>query len=459
VKQVNYRRVEALIWASLGDLHRDLGAYDLAQRAYADGLQSATRSGESFVVTYAMDGLGNTFRLQGNRASARQWLVDALDHAGRHGSTYETGLCHTSLGILELQEGNLKAARRHLDKAIELFEVGGFKRELARACFYEAYLSFLSGRRDKAQAALKKTLALAGQLGFDEFLVVAGQDVQPLLHWAAEQWAGSDALSSLIERIQAREAQLARHIEPVVKTEPQLSLRIYALGKPRVELDNKVVQWRTIQARDMLFCLLQHPEGLSKEEIGGIFWPEHSPGKLHDIFRSTLYRLRRALFREIIVLEADLYSFNRQSEYWFDVEVFERLLDQAEEANTAENKIALLQEALELYRGDYLDDTDAEWCLLDRERLRERFLKGTETLATLYHDLGKLQEAIELYHQVLERDQYRESAYRGLMLCYYRLGDRASAVQQYQICTDVLRTELGLTPSPETAKLFLKIIG
>lgn len=459
VKQVNYRRVEALIWASLGDLHRDLGAYELAQQAYADGLQTATRSDEGFVVTYVMDGLGNTFRLQGNWASARQWLLDALDQAERHGSTYEIGLCHTSLGILELGEGNPKAARKHLDQATELFQVGGFRRELARACLYEAYVSFLSERRDKALAALKKALAIAEQLGFDHFLVVDGQEVQPLLRWAAEQWTESEALSNLLERVQAHQSQLARRVEPVVKTEPQLSLRIYALGKPRVELDGKVVQWRTIQARDMLFCLLQNPEGLSKEEIGELFWPEHSPVKLHDIFRSTLYRLRRALFREIIVLESDLYCFNWQSDHWFDVEVFERLLDQAEEASTVESKIALLQEALILYQGDYLEDMDAEWCLLDRERLRERFVNGAETLATLYQDSGKLEEAIKLYQQILARDPYRESAYRGLMLCYYRLGDRTSAVQQYQICTDILRTELGLSPSPETAKLFLKIIG
>jgi two-component SAPR family response regulator len=231
------------------------------------------------------------------------------------------------------------------------------------------------------------------------------------------------------------------------------------LGKTRVELDGKVVQWPAVQSRDMFFCLLQHPEGLSKEEIGEAFWPEHSSSQMHNIFRSTLYRLRRALFREIVVLEADLYSFNRQSDYWFDVEVFERLLDQSEEAVAAEKKIALLQEALELYRGDYLGDTDAEWCTVDRERLKERYLKAMETLAALHTDQGTLQPAIELYQRVLAHDPYRESVYRDLMLCYYRLGDRASAIRQYQICTNVLRTELGLAPSPETAKLFLKIIG
>jgi DNA-binding SARP family transcriptional activator len=64
-----------------------------------------------------------------------------------------------------------------------------------------------------------------------------------------------------------------------------------------------------------------------------------------------------------------------------------------------------------------------------------------------------------LYQDILSKDQYHESAHRGLMLCYYRLGDRASAVRQYQACAKILREELDLSPAPETGKLFLKIIS
>jgi LuxR family maltose regulon positive regulatory protein len=232
---------------------------------------------------------------------------------------------------------------------------------------------------------------------------------------------------------------------------------VYGLGKPRVELEGRPVQWSTTQSRDLFFYLLRHPGGSTREEIGRVFWPDHSPERLDGIFRSTLYRVRRALFRDSVIFEAGLYRFNRQGDHWFDVEVFEKLLDEARQLDDAEKKTALLQEACALYRGDYLSETDADWCTLERERLRDQYLAALETLAALHTELGSLHAAIELYQDVLAHDPYRESAYRGLMLCYFRLGDRASAIRQYQACAKILREELGLSPAPETGKLFLKI--
>jgi LuxR family maltose regulon positive regulatory protein len=118
----------------------------------------------------------------------------------------------------------------------------------------------------------------------------------------------------------------------------------------------------------------------------------------------------------------------------------------------------LLEDALALYRGDYLEGVYHDWCVLERERLRGRYLAALETLARLYADRKDLQRAIELYQRLLAQDPYREAAHQALMRCYYRLGDRAAAIRQYQACANVLREELGLDPTPETEALYLQII-
>jgi len=455
VQQANNLRVEALVWASLGDLYRDQGAYEQARQAYNDGLKAATRAGEGFAVTYALDGLGDLFRLQGNLPQARKQLLEALRHAEQHGSAYETGLCYTSLGILASVVGDLTAACQHLNQATELFEAGGFKRELARASLHQAQAAFLAGEREKALTDLERALTLATQLGFDQFLVVEGQQLQPLLRFAAGQKVGGKAVPLLLKRIRAHRSLVAKWAEPVVRAEPRLDLRIYALGQAQVELGNKNIQWVTAQSRDIFFCLLQHPQGLRKEELGGIFWPEHSPQKLDAILRSNLYRLRRTIFRESIVFEDGLYRFNLKSNHWFDVEVFEKLVDQAGQTLDVarKKKSALLEEALSLYKGDYVSGVYADWCVAERDRLRGRYLTALEELARLKADQGELQRAIELYQSLLAQDQYYEVAHRELMRCYYRLGDRASAIRQYQTCARILREEMGLSPMPETEKL------
>jgi DNA-binding SARP family transcriptional activator len=121
-------------------------------------------------------------------------------------------------------------------------------------------------------------------------------------------------------------------------------------------------------------------------------------------------------------------------------------------------RIERLEQALALYRGEYLEGVYADWCTLERERFRERFLSALESLAGLRAARGDLQRAIENYQRLLAHDPYRETAHRELMRCYYRLGDRVTAVQQYQACVQILREDLGLNPAPETEALYLQII-
>jgi LuxR family maltose regulon positive regulatory protein len=465
-QQIGYLRVEALAWASLGDLYRDLGQYHEAQEAYAQALDGAKRADEGFVVTYALAGQGDVARRQGELDRAAELLGEAMKHAAAHHSAYEVGLCHEPLGVLAGEKGDLEAARDHLGQAIERFEAGGFRRDLARANLHRAQVAYAGGEQAGALADLEQALSLAGQLGLDQFLIAEGQRLVPLLRYAAEQGMGEETVRGLLARIEDHLAQVAsarreeRQVERVEKSKPGAeALKIYALGIVRVELAGKAIQWRTLQSRDLLFCLLQHPQGLHKEAVGELFWPDHAPHKLHAIFHSTLYRLRRALPEQSVVFEDGVYYFDRETDYWFDVKVFDWLLDRAAEEGHKGRRMALLTEALALYRGDYLGGVDGDWPILERERLRGRYLAALEELAGLGADQGDLQEAVELYQRLLGEAPYQESAHRGLMACYYRLGDRASAIRQYHRCVELLREELGLSPMSATEELYLKVIN
>ncbi|MCL7453555.1 MAG: bacterial transcriptional activator domain-containing protein, partial [Anaerolineae bacterium] len=197
---------------------------------------------------------------------------------------------------------------------------------------------------------------------------------------------------------------------------------------------------------------------LRKEELGHIFWPDHPPRKLDGIFRSTLYRLRRAVYRDAVVFEDGLYSFRWDCDYWLDVEAFGQALDEAGALADGQKRLVALQAALRLYGGDYLEGVYDDWCSLERQRLREKYLVALESLAGLYAGRGNLQQAVEEYQRLVEQDPYREPAHRELMRSYFRLGDRAAAIRQYQSCVEILRDELGLSPSRETEELYLKII-
>jgi LuxR family transcriptional regulator, maltose regulon positive regulatory protein len=457
-QQAGDLRIQAYALASLGDLHCDVGAYELAQGAFGQALETARRAHLGLIIPYALDGLGNVARLRGDWPEAAKRLHQALEHAEQHGSTHEAGRCHISLGILANDRGDLEAARAHLDQAVELLAASGLQQPLARAHLHRAQTAFLAGEPAAAGADLRRALALAGELGFDQFLVVDGQHLEGLLRHAGTQGIGEKVLPGLLERItthreRANELPTARR-----PTRGEPVLRIYALGQAEVKVDGQSVQWPIARSRDLFFFLLHRRQGLSKEQIGVAFWPDHDPSRLDSAFRSTLYRLRRVVSRDIVLFEEGLYRFNGAADYWFDLEAFDQLLDHAERAMAAEGSIALLEQALDLYRGDYLEGVYADWCELERERLRRRYLTAIETLAGLYAAQRKLRRAIEHYQRLLAEDPLRETAHLGLMRCYHRAGDRASAIQQYRTCASMLREELGLSPSAETEALYRQII-
>lgn len=451
-------RVEAHVLASLGDVHRDLGAYERAKQAYQKALEVTRHCRIGFIITYTLSALANTARLQGDLAGCAKQLQKAMDLASQHGSNYEVGLCHVSLGVLASQMGDLDGSLHHLDDAVSLLEAGGYRRDLAVAYLHRAGTAFRAGDRQAALDDLQRTRALAADLGFDQFLVVEGREHPNLIDYARQQAPDDDALANLRQRMAAHQARIAAQQEPALHVQPEPALRLLALGPPQVELDGQPVQWTTQQSRDLLFFLLQQPRGLRKEELGAVFWPDHPPRKLDGIFRSTVYRLRRSLFRESIVFEDGLYRFDWQSDYWFDVEQFEDALEEVPQKSVPE-QIEHLEATLRLYRGDYLEGVYADWCTLERERLRERCLRARESLAGLYVDAGDLHHAIEQYQQLVAQDPYRETAHRELMRWHFRLGDRVAAIRQYHLCSQLLRDDLGLSPSPDTDALYLKIIG
>jgi two-component SAPR family response regulator len=452
-------RVEAYVWASLGDLHRDLAAYEHSWQCYSQAAEVAERSRAAFILTYAVNGQGNLCRLEGDLGQAERLLDEAMSLAKEHDSAYEIALCQTSLGILASERKNLPDARRFLDQAIQHYKAGGFRRDLAIACLYRSEVAYKTGDEEAAREDLRRAFELAKHLGFDQFLVVEGQRLGNLAQRARDLGLEDQVPEGLADRIGTYTARLASRVEPRVQPEAGQALEVMALGQPVVKLGGESVQWTTTRSRDLFFCLFQHRQGLRKEEIGGIFWPEHPPQKLDGIFRSTLYRLRRSLFRESVVFEDGVYRFNRETEHRSDVEEFEGLLDEAEKTTDPQQEGKLLAQALELYRGIYLEGIYADWCALERQRLRERYLNTLESLAGLRARQGNLQRAVEGYQQLVVEDPYREPAHRELMRCFYRLGDRAAAIRQYQVCVEILREDLGLSPAPDTEALYLQVIN
>jgi len=248
-----------------------------------------------------------------------------------------------------------------------------------------------------------------------------------------------------------------------IEADVQPTLRIYALGPPLFYLGEQVLSsanWKYAKAEELLCYLLCH-RLRTKEQIGLALWPDASSTQLRNNLHATLHHLRRALGRpEWIIFEKGLYSFNRQFIHWFDVESFETLLAQAQKLQfeAPVQAIHSLQDAITLYRGDFLEHRlTGNWYLLRQSEMRKKYVNALLALGQLFLAQGQYAQAADTYSQLIAHDRFVESAHRELMRCYALQGERSQALRHYQTLQEMMDEEFGSSPDPETMDLFQQI--
>jgi len=454
-RTAGYRRMQAAVLASLGDLYRDAGQYQAARKAFSRSAELADEVGEGFISIYARQGLGETCRLLDDYEAAVHWLSEALEGAKIHNSAYEIGLCELARGILWIALDSQAHAWISLGQAEEFFGQSGHLHELARTHFHLAHLALRQGRRHDVARHLDIVANLVRQLGYDHFVVVDGRKAKTLLEHAVSRNGNGGWWADILTRAAQPPIPLTARPQKAAPARP--SLCIYALGQDRVQHGREETKTGRPKVRELFFYLLAHrPQGVRREQIMDEFWPEATPSRAALSFKSAIYRLRR-LYTEVNQ-DNGRYTPALPEGSWYDVETFDALLDKAQGTEADQDRIDAYRQALALYDGDYLQAFGASWCILERERLRERYRRGLHALADLYLARGEYAESQKVYRQALACDEFDEAACRGLMRSYASVGQRPQALALYHQFSNHLYREMAITPVPETEALYQELL-
>jgi two-component SAPR family response regulator len=240
----------------------------------------------------------------------------------------------------------------------------------------------------------------------------------------------------------------------------EATLCVFALGRARVEKDGLPIDspdWIQ-KSRELLYYLLSHPEGKTKEQIGLALWPEASASQLRSSFHDTVFRLRRALGgKEWVIFEKRRYAFDRSLDYSYDVEEFEKHLSDARRLRpeVPDQAILHLEEAAGLYAGDFLEDVaHSEWVLERQDELRRSYGESLLLLGELLGAAGRHAEAADVYRKAISHDRFLEEAHRGLMRSLVAVGEPGGALRHYEELARMLQEHLGSSPSNETIALY-----
>ena len=238
-------------------------------------------------------------------------------------------------------------------------------------------------------------------------------------------------------------------------------IEIRTFGRIEVSVRKKVLttsDWTTQVSRDLFLLFLAHPEGMTKEEVGIIFWPESSPTELKLRFKNAIYRMRHAIGTDAVIFKDNYYLFNQAADYEYDVQTFLAAIQRAhQETNYEQRKLAYLT-AMDAYQGPYLPGLDDTWVITERQKYAGLFIKAAQELAQLSLEEKDFETGIACCNRGLEEDNCDEALHRILMRLYHEQGNKAAVSRQYQICSAILMDEIGIEPSPQTKNLYHLLI-
>jgi predicted ATPase len=168
----------------------------------------------------------------------------------------------------------------------------------------------------------------------------------------------------------------------------------------------------------------------------------------------------------LLLVNRQIVQLNPATQVQIDLHQMDRLLQSTQTHDhlilaDCKQCIHSLEAAAALYRGDFLSDFYLEdsnefedWAQANQETYRRKALETLDTLTTIATGQKVYVKARSYAQRQLEIDNLRESAYRQLMEILARSGHRTEALRQYQVCAQILASELDTTPSQQTKDLF-----
>ncbi len=261
-----------------------------------------------------------------------------------------------------------------------------------------------------------------------------------------------------------KEGQMTQNSANVVTKK----LRIQVFGLPLVFIgDELVTGFVSNKAAALLFYLAATGKSYTREMLAGLLWGESTEEKARKNLRDVLFNLR-PLVGDYLLISRQTVELNTAVPCEIDVVQFTHTLQELGDLRSGQLSPAsaiLLREAIDLYRGDFLDGfhvaqaPDFEtWQQSERTRLQQLAVQSLHGLAEYLTRQGNTALGLKYAARLLELEPWREETHRQLMHLLVWSGQRSAALAQYETCRRLLKENLKVEPEPETRQLYESIL-
>ncbi len=246
------------------------------------------------------------------------------------------------------------------------------------------------------------------------------------------------------------------------------ALTVYCLGTFRAYVDeHSIDNWNGNNAKAIFkYMVINRNHPIPVEVLMDLFWHDDEPESARRNLYQAIYLLRQALQSRMpdfpFVLSTNgCYGLNSDLKIWLDSEAFDDHYRNGQKFELHKNSLKAIQEyeaADTLYEGDFLaEDIYEEWPTVQRQQCQNAYLDILNRLSRHHYQQKNWAMSIAYGQKLLNIDNCREDAHRGLMRAYASLNQRHLALRQFHNCAEILQDELGVSPAPQTIDLYEQI--
>jgi DNA-binding SARP family transcriptional activator len=403
---------------------------------------------------------------EGDATRAKALADSALEEALRSGALFPMALSYFTHAQISYALSERRRCIRHLGTAMRLGRAMGSDLLEYKCLTMRTRIRLDQCMRAQALGDLKRAFAIGRQRGFINVDWWRPFDLAPLCVEALRENIEIEYVRELVRKTGMRPPEGV----PSPDAWPW-PVRIFTLGTFEVRNDDKPLvvskktQKKPLQLLKALIAL--GGKDVREDRLADLLWPDAEGDAGLKAVNVNTVRLRKLLgsAEAVIVKDGSITLDPRICRV--DAWAFEKAVESAEcgvrnekTGNSAakvirqktETAIAMFEKALGLYHGPFLADEPGTWAVPFREKLRDRFLRGIDTLGAHLEQSKEYKEALRVYQRGLDADDLAESYYQRMMNCHMRLGRNAEAMAVYNRCKKTLAA-YGVEPSPETEAL------
>jgi DNA-binding SARP family transcriptional activator len=332
---------------------------------------------------------------------------------------------------------------------------------IAGAHFLLARTQFRTGNTPQAEISLRKAFDLSFAGGSDQNLLRQAAGAADLLAGFTTHPTLGGYCVSLIERSAKQQRGGGTGELPAPAAEP-MTLAVKALGMLEISWSGKQIPrsaWASQKTKEMFLYLVDRSP-VVREELLTVFWPEMAAGRAQANLYQTLYRIRRAVGADILLLRDQVCRFADNITIEYDTAAFEKTAGAAiARPVTDRRRLSGLKKAAVLFRGEYLKDVPVDWASQRREEINRLFLSVIGVAADECLSLCRNEDARSFIARGLELDPFRDDLHQRMLKVLAAMGRTHEVVDHYQKYVFLLRNDLGLDPPLETRALYDSLIS